>query len=251
MTAFARLPEVKKWLSLTTSTDDDLLRRLIGSASGYVSGWLNREIVLSNYTETRDGNDAQRMTLSNYPVISVSAVWINDMEIPAKVSSAGFGFTWNFSQVVLDGYRFNRGVDNVQIVYRAGFRTTQALIIPATPPYQVITTALWTEDDGVTIGSTVLTSTTGTPAAGQYSVTDGVYQFNVAQAGLTANVSYGYIPLEIEQATIDIIGRKYRERDRIGLESKGLAGETTRYTQSDMSDDTKSMLNQFRKVIPI
>ena len=48
-----------------------------------------------------------------------------------------------------------------------------------------------------------------------------------------------------------MIAMRYREKDRIGLTSKGLAGETTGYSQKDMADSTRHILSQYRKVAPL
>ena len=78
------------------------------------------------------------------------------------------------------------------------------------------------------------------------------YTFVPGQLNCEVTYTAGYlsVPHDIEQACIDLICRKYRSLDRIGLTSKGLAGETTAYTQSDMSADTKAMLNQYRRFTP-
>ncbi len=260
MIQFTTLTAVKRFLALTTTTDDDILNRLIQSATGYVRGWINREIALSTYTETYSGSGSRKQTLDNYPILNVLALSINGQPVPFKTAFNMPGFTWNAEQVIVDGFRFNECIDNVAVTYTAGYQMQEMGPIPATPSppqspdttaYTVQVSAVWAADVSVVVEGITLTRVAGTPAAGQYSVVAGLYTFNVAQQGKVALITYGYIPFEIEQATIDLVARKYRERDRIGLVSKGLAGETTAYAQSDMSADTKAMLNQFRKVVPV
>ena len=43
---------------------------------------------------------------------------------------------------------------------------------------------------------------------------------------------------------------RWRERDRIGIKSKGLAGETVVFNTSDMPDDVQTVLDTYRKRIP-
>jgi hypothetical protein len=59
---------------------------------------------------------------------------------------------------------------------------------------------------------------------------------------------YSTIPYDIEQAAIHLVSLRYRERDRIGQQSKILAGETVRYSVFDMPPDVQAVLNQYRDV---
>ncbi len=60
---------------------------------------------------------------------------------------------------------------------------------------------------------------------------------------------YVAVPADIEQVCIDLVSLKYRERDRIGISSKTLGGETVNYVKSDLSDEVKNTLRQYQKVI--
>lgn len=62
---------------------------------------------------------------------------------------------------------------------------------------------------------------------------------------------YAVVPAAIEQACIALAGLRYRERDRIGLSSKGLAGETTQFSLVAMPADVAAMLQPFRRVAPL
>lgn len=71
------------------------------------------------------------------------------------------------------------------------------------------------------------------------------------------NVKFAYtagfakVPPEIEQAVIEQIGLRYRERTRIGEASKSIAGEVVSFIQKDMTDSVKTILNNYRKVISL
>lgn len=67
---------------------------------------------------------------------------------------------------------------------------------------------------------------------------------------VTYSAGYEAVPDDINQATIEIIAHRYREKDRIGLTSKGLAGETTAFSQRDMPQSARATLNLYRKVVP-
>lgn len=57
-------------------------------------------------------------------------------------------------------------------------------------------------------------------------------------------------PADLTQACIEMVSLRYREKDRIGLVSKGLAGETTAYSLKDMPESVRTLLNQYRRVVP-
>ncbi|HUN48020.1 MAG TPA: hypothetical protein VMU85_15930, partial [Stellaceae bacterium] len=59
---------------------------------------------------------------------------------------------------------------------------------------------------------------------------------------------YPATPPEVEQACIELVALRYRERERIGHVSKSLAGETVAFSQKDMSDDIRTILSVYRRV---
>lgn len=238
----------KRWLNLKSDDDNDILDRLCLSATAYVRGWINRDIILTSYSDTLNGNGHQRIILPNFPIVSVQALTIEDTIVPAKNGSGSIGYTFGPYLIYLTGYRFAKGNANISIQYTAGYTTGEAFRIPSTAPYTYQAMQLWAADQIVTVAGIQLTPSDLPPGPGQYNVTDGLYTFNAAEKGLMAIISYGYVPADIVQATTELVGRKYRERDRIGLASKAMAGETTAYSQSDLSADTKAILNQYRQV---
>lgn len=68
---------------------------------------------------------------------------------------------------------------------------------------------------------------------------------------VTYTAGFATIPLDIEQACIDLVGLKYKERNHIGQTSKTLGQETINYSQMDISDAVKATLSQYRKVITV
>lgn len=80
-----------------------------------------------------------------------------------------------------------------------------------------------------------------------YSFTRGIQ--NVA---VSYTAGYRSIPPDIAQACIELVALRYRERSRIGEVSKSLGGaETVTYAQKDLSDGIKTLLQQYRLVIPV
>jgi hypothetical protein len=58
---------------------------------------------------------------------------------------------------------------------------------------------------------------------------------------------YESTPPEIEQACIELVTLRYKERDRIGQVSKNLAGEVVAFTQKDMPADVQTLIDQYRR----
>ena len=79
------------------------------------------------------------------------------------------------------------------------------------------------------------------------------YVFSRGQGNVTLGYTAGYssIPPEIEQACLELVGFKYRERDRIGHASKSLAGEVVSFVVSDMPAPVKTILTNYKEVVPV
>jgi hypothetical protein len=63
---------------------------------------------------------------------------------------------------------------------------------------------------------------------------------------------YAVPPADLSQACIELVALRYRERGRIGEVTKAIGGgQTVSYSQKDMSDSIKSLIQQYRRVAPI
>jgi len=68
----------------------------------------------------------------------------------------------------------------------------------------------------------------------------------------TYTAGYAVTPPDIDQACVELVSQRYRERVRIGEVSRALGGgETVTYSQQDMSDDVKLLLSQYRALVPV
>ena len=121
MTGLTTLQDVKDWLGLSSTADDALLARLIASASRFIESWVGRTITSVTYTETFNGDGHARLVLPNYPVTAVSSVTIDGSPIPAAAPAAPNGYLFDALVLYLNGYAFARGVQNVTVVYTAGY----------------------------------------------------------------------------------------------------------------------------------
>lgn len=55
---------------------------------------------------------------------------------------------------------------------------------------------------------------------------------------------YNPIPLDLEQATIELVAARFKARDRVGLKSKTMGGETMSYDLSALPQYVVDLLNQ-------
>lgn len=104
----------------------------------------------------------------------------------------------------------------------------------------------------VTIDNTVVTSTDYMFDETRLILKNGrTFTYGRNNVVLSYTAGFATVPYEIEQICIEMVSKTFKKRDRIGLSSKGLAGETTSYDLQDMRDETRSLLASYIKVIPV
>lgn len=262
------LNNVKTWLSSSTTTDDALLTSMITAFTDAIMSYLERPtFAATQVTETRDGVGNQKMTLRNWPVISVSAVQVfggqgfggnqfgqsglpNGVQnIPASSGFGNSGFALEAfdgsaagtpQRVILSGYNYPRGNGNVQITYKAGYQVTgEAQTVSGSGPYTVTPSVPYgpfLADSGpvYAVGGapfTLVPALTG--AAGQYTLAVAAasqiatYGFNVADLNAAILLNYSYVPASIERACIQWVSEQYKYKARIGLKSTSQNGVET------------------------
>jgi hypothetical protein len=266
----ASLAAVKAWATITTSSDDLLLTRLISSASRFILNYLQRPTLFQNsYADVYDGVGNRVQMLRNWPVLSVSSVQVGlQTLLPvanfSTVPGCGYvldpwdGFPPGRPQALtLRGHEFCRGLSNVNISYVAGFAVqNETQVVPAST-FQVIPNAPngpFAIDQGVTYANgTALTAVAASPATGQYiapTSSNYFYQFAAGDVNAAVLISYSYVPADIEDACINMVGERYNYKGRIGMVSKSLGGnETMAYSQKNMPDFITTMLQPYRRVI--
>ncbi|HTV32693.1 MAG TPA: hypothetical protein VME69_06275 [Methylocella sp.] len=267
------LADLQGWIG--AAGNPATLAALISQTSQAVLNGLYRSSVLPHsYTEYYDGNGGERFFLRNWPVIDVFSLSINGQAIPAS-SPWGAGQSWQKGymiaaannptppgmqqDIILRGYRFRRGVQNIAVSYSAGYQISgEVQSIPATSPYQVTALApygAWASDEGVLIEGSLASSVIGAPSsAGQYSVAAGLYAFAAADAGKPVTISYGYIPADLGLACLQIAGEYFAYQSHPGVQSKSLGGqETIAYNASVLTSMVarNGLLNPYRRVVPL
>lgn len=113
------------WLGLSADDSYGTVARLVSAVSTQVQQFLSRTIAVTPYTGTFNGKGGNRLMLPNYPIVSVSNVQVWACVIPARVLGSTPGYSFDDKCIYLDrGYCFERGVQNVKIVYSAGYAST-------------------------------------------------------------------------------------------------------------------------------
>lgn len=260
MEQLATVEQVKAWGGIIASTADDMLARLVASASRFVLEYLQRDSLARRlYTEMYNGNGNTWLMLRNGPVISVDAVSVSGTPIPAA-SGDGISSPYSSGFVYLGQQRLQlfhcmlpRGVANVFVQYTAGHAVQgESHTLPTTGPLTVTTSQMWSEDIGVTVDGIALDKVNGTPGDMEYSVASGVYTFNAGQAGEEMLLSYSYVPEDINQAVVELATERYKYRDRIGQQSKSLGGqETVSFSANKLPPHIHEILNSHKRVVPL
>lgn len=264
------LEHVKQWLSIENSNTeaDVLLGRLIRAASAFVLNYIQRDsLALTQYDDVYDGYGNGFMVLRQFPVTSIISLSVLGSPLrPAQ----GDGQTQPFrdgyilessksvtsqQRVTLFGHRFPRQKSSVSVSYMAGYVIeAERHTVPDATPFVVGTTFTWLENVEVTLADgTHLVEVTGAPASGQYSVdASGVYTFNADLADEDVLISYSYVPADIEQAVFELVGERYKTKDRIGYVSKSLGGqETVTFDVRAMNPYIRELLQPYTRVVPV
>lgn len=272
----ASLAAVKDWVLASGTQSDALLERLITSASRLIYNVTGRNAILpATYTEYLDGKGypQNRLFPSRYPVISCSAVTISNTAIPAAAPFApgtaqqsGYLLRpWDglppgaMQPIDIFGYAVIPGRQNIQITYLSGYQVSgEAGMVPAGTSIEIMQPfGPWGSDAGVVYAATgvALTAVPGAPTVtGTYQVdpnTVGQYNFAPGDIGAAVLISYGFIPQDLAQVCTELVGERYNYKGRIGVLSKTLGGqETITFSQKDMSDAQKMMLQPYKRVTP-
>jgi hypothetical protein len=267
---------VKAWRSppLTTDGDDARVRRIISAVSSTILQDLNRRLLSTSYTETRDGDGGRQLLLEQWPVTSVAAVEIDGGVTVIPQSTSADPSNAGFAGWLLDapsgspvtgklmlrggGFRFNRGLQNVQIQYTAGFlAAAEPQTVPASGAPQIPAAGLalaFAADAGVAYAAGgALAAVAASPAPGQYIAprdVDGAYVFNAADANAALLISYSYTPADIVQAATELAIMRINESGHIGSQTQNLAGETVSwFTRAATTSAIDSYLAPYRKIL--
>ena len=131
MTDLTTLAAVKAYASVGTDANDAMLSALITGYSDLVRAYTGRDFTLQSYLQSFDGRNSAMLILPQWPVVAVTAVLVDGRAIPSQASFGVSGYRFTDTAIVLDGYRFARGLGNVQVAWTAGYAAVPPAISQA------------------------------------------------------------------------------------------------------------------------
>ena len=78
-----------------------------------------------------------------------------------------------------------------------------------------------------------------------------IFREDNANVVVAYTAGFGSTPAVIEDACIELVARKYKYKDRVGESSKVVGGMQVNYEAHDLTDEMKSVLRNFQKVVPV
>ncbi len=245
---------VKAFLSITVSTQDALIASLIPRNSRQIENYTQREFPAVTRTEQKlNGTGSATLVLPDGPVLEVTYLEVDGVEIPASTSSTTYGYQYDDFAIYLIGAIFPRGRRNVTVSYSAGYEDSETAYIPSANTPTITPTTGGRAETNISVtdaNGTVYSEVANGPVAGQYSFADGVYTFNASDANTSVTLAYRPIPAPVEQTAIEMVATDMKQRDSIGIRSKSIAGEVISYTAGSLTVDVKQKLDPYRKRTP-
>lgn len=113
--------------------------------------------------------------------------------------------------------------------------------------------------DGITINDDPIPQSTGLAVAGYYFTPPqkvqlrGGYTFARGSQNIVIQYRAGYsiLPADVVQCCIKLVAVRYKERDRLGISSKTLNGESISFTVDDFPESIVRVLNDYKAVVTI
>lgn len=122
------LANLEAYLGIASGSPvEPLLQTLLTAASQYISSYCNRQFILGPVTEVRNGGGNSFMMFGEYPVQTITSVFINGRPVPAATppsftaAAVQSGYMFTRFKLSLFGYLFYSGNANVYLQYTAGF----------------------------------------------------------------------------------------------------------------------------------
>lgn len=269
-----QLADVKVWLGRSDSNSDAVLSALITRTSRLIYSYLQRAPVLPHtVTETRDGTGGNALLLRQWPANSISSLTVGEQTIPHAPDACSPGWTLEFldaappgraQTLTLNGYSFGfalpgaTNAQNVRIAYQAGYQVGAEPQTVANGAATVLAPyGAWASDGGAVYASTgiALVAVASNPAPGQYALASGApgsYVFNAADNGAGVLITYGYIPADLADACIELVGERFKYVQRIGEKTHSLGGnETVSFDTTRFTPLITTLLQPYRNVLPM
>lgn len=127
---YTTLDDVRKYLGLATTftTDDDFIGTLITSVSAQIESYCDRILAEHTVTEYLDGDGKSVIILSEYPINSITTIHDDvDRAYTSSTLIASTDYSYDDNGIVkLDGITTSIGINNIKIIYSAGYKVLPA-----------------------------------------------------------------------------------------------------------------------------
>jgi len=229
-------------IPIADTSEDAWLTRAIAQVSWGIGSYIKRvlapETVSDAFDIEQDPYPYQtpggfpQLQLSRWPVLGLVSViqtltppgWKDGAPTPGTYQTLYAGRDFRLDPKTGRILRLNRwtGVGTmwealpVTVVYTAGYGAlvVETDTVPSAAPYQITVSQAATyscTQSAAYASGDALTLASANPAQGQFSVTQGVYAFNAADAGQALTLTYATaaIPADIVDATLQLITARY------------------------------------------
>lgn len=256
MNNLTTLAAVKTYLGIVPTSQDVFISSLIPRSSVQVQNYCAQEFPTKSYVGYKmNGTGTPRLVLPGPPILSVSAVQVGSLVVAASTDGMtvpGYAFQDNLLYLLPGVYsdqngtitRFDKGVNNIKVSWLGGYQASETVFVPTGNAISPSTGGSAAVTIGVTYtgNGVALVQVGSAPAVGQFAFNAGVYSFASADYNKQVTMSYYYVPAAVEQAVIETIGLKLKQRDNLGIRSKSLAGESISYEDKGISPAVMAML---------
>jgi hypothetical protein len=123
------------------------------------------------------------------------------------------------------------------------------VLVLGRPPLTAVTS--------LTIDGTVIPLAATTTASGYRFSSSAVWLQGYAftrgrgNVALTCTRGYAATPADLEQAALELIALRFKERDHIGQDSASMQGQNVTFSTRDMPASVKTVLQGYKKVVPV
>lgn len=173
---------IKQLAPINQTTDDGLLGVIVAAVNVWIPNWLNRSLDSTQRSDLLDGNGSRVLMTPEFPITAVASLAVDGTAIPAASSLILPGYRFHNRVLMLNDYRFTRGIGNVEVTYTAGYSTP---------------------------------------------------------------------PADLAFAATELALLAFRDRERVGLTSKSVAGEVIGLFNGEMPARVKSILQPYKNVVPL
>jgi hypothetical protein len=266
----ASLSDVKAFIApalTTTTASDAVLGTLISGVSRAIEAYLGRELMAQTWTEMRNGTGQTSLCLRHFPVLSVTSVTvyataIPEAGVPPTQSWGGYTFDRRFVYVspgFLNFPRyFVRGVQNVQIVYSAGFITPGMIAVAGLPAWSANT--VFAPNAEIVANSYIFNTVAGGisgmvaptwPSQLGANVVDNTVTWVCTASAPPLFPNAQLLPDGIKVACMQQVALTFKQRTRVGDSGTGEGPQRVSYMNQALHPTTMAMLNVYRDVVGV